>query len=219
MTLLQLKRIPPSITSKAAIRDPVIDLDTSGRALKSEGFFEIASALVKAIEYEDDNGKIARLEDLCLRDNQIDTRSLSHLARIISLSARDLRDLDLSENLITITTDDEVAVWEDFLNSFSNCCVLRRIDLSGNALGSRAFEVLTRVYGQEDPVDLTLTPDVEASFEKPGLGLGGINQAGIELGSPIRKLSIASSAEKYEDNAENMSLVAVDPKDCSQHGL
>lgn len=219
MTSLQLKRIPPGITSKAAIRDPVIDLDTSGRALTSEGFFEIASALVKAIEYEDDNGKIARLEDLCLRDSQIDTRSLIHLARIISLSAHDLRDLDLSENLITITTDDEVAVWEDFLNSFSNCCVLRRIDLSGNALGPRAFEVLTRVYGKEDPVDLALTPDVEASFEKPRMGLWGTNQAGSELGSPFRKLSIASSAEKYEDNAEIMSLGAVDQKDCSRHGL
>lgn len=219
MTLLQLKRIPPSISSKAAIRDPVIDLDTSGRALTSEGLVEIASALVKSIEYEDDKGKIARLEELCLRDTQIDTRSLPCLARIISLAAHDLRDLDLSANLITITTDDEVAAWEVFLKSFSNCCVLRRIDLSGNALGPRAFEVLTRVYGKEDPVDLALTPDIDASFEKPTLVLGGIYQAGSDLGFPLRKSSITSSAEKDEDDAENMSLATVDQKHGSRHGL
>lgn len=219
LTLLQLKRIPPSITSKAAIRDPVIDLDASGRALTSEGLFEIASALVKSIKYEDDHGKIARLEELCLRDSQLDTRSLPHLARIISLAAHDLRDLDLSENLITITTDDEVAAWEDFLNSFSNCCVLRRIDLSGNALGSRAFEVLARVYGKEDPVDFALTPNVDPYLEKPTMGLGGINQAGTVLGSPVRKLSIASNAEKNEEDAENVSLAAVYQKDGSRHGL
>lgn len=219
MTSLQLKRIPPSITSKAAIRDPVIDLDTSGRALTSEGLFEIASALVKSIEYEDGNGKIARLEELCLRDNQIDTRSLPHLARIISIAAHDLRDLDLSENLITITTDDEVAAWEDFLESFSDCYVLRRIDLSGNALGSRAFEVLTRVYGKEDPVDLALTSDLDAYFQKPTIGLGGIDRAGSELGIPVGKLSIVSGAEKDEDDAETVSLAAVGQKDGSRHGL
>lgn len=212
-----LKRIPPSITSKAAIRDPVIDLDASGRALTSEGLFEIASALVKSIKYEDDNGKIARLEELCLRDSQLDIRSLPHLARIITHAAHDLRDLDLSENLITITTDDEVAAWEDFLNSFSNCCVLRRIDLSGNALGSRAFEVLARVYGKEDPVDFALTPDVDAYLEKPTMGLGGINQAGTVLGSPVRKFSIASSVEKIEEDAENVSLAVVYQKDGSRH--
>lgn len=217
--MLQLKRIPPSITSKAAIRDPVIDLDTSGRALTSEGLAEIASALVKTIKYEDNNGKIARLEELCLRDSKIDTRSLPHLARIISLAAHDLRDLDLSENSITITTVDEIAVWEDFLHSFSKCCVLRRIDLSGNALGSRAFEVLARVYGNEDPVDLILTPDMDASFVRPTMGIGGINQAGSVLGSPVRKLSIASIAEKDDNVAENVCLATVHQKDGSRHGL
>lgn len=187
--------------------------------MTSEGLFEIASGLVKSIGYEDENGKIARLEELCLRDSQIDNRSLPHLARIVSLAAHDLRDLDLSENLITITTDDEVEEWEDFLNSFSNCYVLRRIDLSGNALGPRAFEVLTRVYGKERPLDLALTPAQDATFEQRTMCWGGINQAATELGSSVRKLSIASSAEVDEDDAENMCLAAVDQKDGSRHGL
>ncbi|MCJ1469659.1 hypothetical protein MMC07_008295 [Pseudocyphellaria aurata] len=212
-----LKRIPPNITSKAAIRDPIIDLDVSGRALTNEGVFEIAAALVKSIEYEDDNGRVARLEELCLRDSQIDTASLPHLARIISSSAHDLRDLDLSENSITITTDDDASAWEYFLKSFSNCCVLRRVDLSGNKLSSRAFDVLTRIYGKEDPIDLTLSPEKYACFEKHTMGFGGFNQAVTELGSLTRKSSIASSAEKDEDDAENMSLAGVDQKHGSRH--
>lgn len=174
---------------------------------------------MKSIEYEDDNGRVARLEELCLRDSQIDTKSLPHLARIISSSANDLRDLDLSENSITITTDDDASAWEDFLNSFSNCCVLRRVDLSGNKLGPRAFDVLTRIYGHEDPIDLTLTPEVDACFEKHTMGLRGFSQAVTELESLTRKSSMASSAEKDEDEAENMSLAGVDQKHGSRHGL
>lgn len=163
--VLQLKRIPPSIGSKAAIRDPIVELDVSGRRLTSEGLLEFAPALLKSMEHNNENGKIVRLEELCLSECQIDSRSLLHLARIISLAAYDLRDLDLSENKITVTTHEEVAAWGAFLNAFSNCCVLRRIDLSGNLLGPRAFEVLARVYASENPVDLVLSDSVEESAE------------------------------------------------------
>lgn len=163
--VLQLKRIPPGIGSKAAIRDPIVELDVSGRRLTSEGLLEFAPALLKSMEHNNENGKIVRLEELCLRESQIDSRSLLHLARIISLAAYDLRDLDLSENKITVTTHEEVAAWGAFLSAFSNCCVLRRIDLSGNLLGPRAFEVLARVYASENPVDLVLSDSVEESAE------------------------------------------------------
>ncbi len=158
--------------------------------MTSEGLFEISPALVKSIEYEDKNGKIVRLEELCLRGNRLDTGSLPQIARIISLASYDLRDLDLSDNLITITSDEEVATWEDFLISFSNCCVLRRIDLSGNALGCRAFEVLARVYAMGNPVDLAQPDAIDQSHKKSTRSWRAVSQGGDEFVEQARRMSV-----------------------------
>lgn len=189
--MCQLKRIPPGIGSKAAIRDPIVELDVSGRRLTSEGLLEFAPALLKSIEHNNENGKTVRLEELCLRESQIDSRALLHLARIISLAAHDLRDLDLSENQITVTTHEEVAAWGAFLNAFSNCCVLRRIDLSGNLLGPRAFEVLARVYANENPVDLMLSDSI---------------QGGDELAKQARRLGISTNMERGQRRIESVAV-------------
>ena len=165
---------------------------------------EFAPALLKSMEHNNENGKIVRLEELCLRDCQIDSRSLLHLARIISLAAYDLRDLDLSENQITITTPEEVAAWGAFLNAFSNCCVLRRIDLSGNLLGSRAFEVLARVYANDDPVDLVLSDFVEESTENSSRSLRSASQGGDELTKQVRRLGIATNMGRGQQRIESV---------------
>ena len=217
---LQVKRIPPNTGSKAAFRDPIVELDASGRALTSEGLFEVASALTKSMSYEDDNGRVVRLEELCLRDSKLEIRSLPHLSRIISLAAHDLRDLDLSENMITVATDDEVRLWENFLTSFSDCCVLRRINLSGNALGYRAFEVLARVYGRQTSVDLTSVTNVAEPLEMSTRGSKNVSpiQMRDELEKRARILSLASHPEKERTGDETMSLAAVDQEESSRHG-
>ena len=138
----------------------MIELDVSGKDLTDEGFLEVASALVGAITYDGDQGKVARLEELCLRSNRLTIASLQALAPVIQVSCSDLRDLDISDNQITISSDAEVAIWEDFLTSFRKCCVLRRIDLSGNALGDRAFEVMLRVYAKEEPLNFASPSDL-----------------------------------------------------------
>ena len=145
----QLRRIPPGLNHKAALRDPGIDLDVSGKALADEGLKEVAEALIKSITYEDDNGKVVKLEEVSMKGNNITAKSLRLLGRVVASAAYDLRDLDLSNNSISIKTQEDAAAWEDFLLSFTKSCALRRIDLSGNALGSKAFELLAKVYGQE----------------------------------------------------------------------
>lgn len=209
--VLQLKRIPPGIGSKSAIRDPIVELDVSGRRLTSEGLLEFAPALLKSMEHSNVNGKTVRLEELCLRDCQIDSRSLLQLARIISLATYDLKDLDLSNNQIRVTTHEEVAAWGAFLNAFSNCCVLRRIDLSGNSLGTRAFEVLARVYANDNPVDLVLSDPVEESAENTTRSLRSTSQDEDELTKQARRLGIATNMERGQRRIESVVVDQTDP--------
>ena len=171
----------------------MIELDVSGKDLTNEGFSEVASALVEAISYDGDQGRVARLEELCLRSNRLTIASLQALTPVIGVSCSDLRDLDLSENQIAISSDADVAIWEDFLASFRNCCVLRRIDLSGNALGDRAFEVMVRVYAKEEPLNLVIPSHLEEAHHEE-------QSSTTEIGSVTRKtkkLSLGSNPGDY----------------------
>ena len=125
-----------------------------------------------------------------MKDNDLSTRSLEALTPIIRLAAHDLRDLDLSNNHIQINTTDEVAIWEQFLTSFEDCCTLRRLDLSGNSLGAKGFEVLLRVYAKETPVDVVLPSGSEQSHNYSESGYTD------HLGLSLRKLSLASEPEE-----------------------
>ena len=162
----KVKRLPPNSGSKAAFRDPTVELDVSGKKLTDAGFAKVAYALVESLGYDSDQGKVARLEELCLRDNHLHAKSLHALTPVIKLSSYDLRDLDLSDNNITINTDEDVATWENFLLSFSRCCVLRKIDFRGSALGSRAFEVLLRVYAKEMTVSTRLLDNTDVDHDQ-----------------------------------------------------
>lgn len=65
---------------------------------------------------------------------------------MIQLSARDLKELDISNNEINIVTVSDAQKWKYFLQSFGQCCVLKKIDFSGNSLGTWGIELLARVY-------------------------------------------------------------------------
>ena len=171
----------------------MIELDVSGKDITDEGFSEVASALVEAISYDGDQGRVARLEELCLRSNRLTVASLQALTPVIEVSCSDLRDLDLSENHIAIGSDAEVAIWEDFLTSFRKCCVLRRMDLSGNALGDRAFEVMVRVYAKEEPLDFVLPPDLEGAHHEERSSTTEI----IGVNRKTKKLSLGSNPDDH----------------------
>ncbi len=150
----QMKRSSPGPTSKAAVRDPYVELDVSGRQLTDDGFAELAHGLLSSINVDGEHGRVVRLEELSMADNDLTAGCLRPLGRTIRLATDDLRELDLSGNNITVATSEEASAWEEFLRSFQGCCVLRRLDFSGNPLGPRAFEIFTRVYGREKPFDL-----------------------------------------------------------------
>ncbi|KAL8829463.1 MAG: hypothetical protein Q9191_002004 [Dirinaria sp. TL-2023a] len=183
-----LKRTPPGLGSKAAFRDPVVELDVSGKALETAGLREIVPALVASIEYSGENGRVVKLEELCLRDNKLDISSLPALSQVIERASEDLIDLDLSHNLINVSTEGEAAIFESFLRSFADCCVLRRLDLSENTLSPRAFEVLTKVYGQEPAVDL-ITADYANGGSVP-------NKPETQTPESTRKVSKSSNLSK-----------------------
>lgn len=164
ITDLKAKRVPPGSGYKAALRDQVVELDVSTKQLKDDGFAEVALALTESIKYNGENGKVVVLEDLSLKDNGLTINSLKTLAPIISLTCNDLRDLDLSNNRISVETSEDILIWENFLRSFADVCVLRRLDLSGNPLGFKAFETLTRVYAKQQRLDLT-TSDYSTTAE------------------------------------------------------
>ena len=181
--------------------------------MTDEGFAEVASALVESLNYDGDQGRVVRLEELCLTNNRLSVTSLQALSPIIRLACNDLRDLDLSGNNITINTEAQVAIWEDFLMSFSPCCSLRRLDLSRNALGTRAFEVLTRVYAKQEAVDLVLPTGLDqvwSNERKASIGIAG-------LGRRIGKLSVISDSDDCGDDAD--SNINLDGQKSSRHGL
>lgn len=162
-----MKRVTAGPAARAAQRDPYVELDVSGRRLTDEGFAEIATALATTVSHEGEHGKVVRLEELCLAGNALTAGSLLALAKVVQDAAAELRDLDLSGNNISVTNVEDVLAWEEFLKSFRECFVLRRLDLGGNALGPWAFEILARVYGDEAPLDL-LALDEETEFSPDG---------------------------------------------------
>ena len=160
----QLKRLPGGPGYKAALRDPYVELDASGKKLGKQslkqnhdgddgldGFSELAAALISTLRSKE---KVVVLEELCLRGNRLRTTALKDLAEIVELAAGDLRDLDLSENDLVIESETDILAWERFLSSFSRCYMLRRLDLSSNSLGAKGFEVLAKMYGKEAPLEL-----------------------------------------------------------------
>ena len=209
------KRIPPASGSKAAQRDPVVEIDVSSKSLTDEGFFELARALIESILYDGEHGRVVRLEELCLRDAGLTPASLKHLSRIIQLACNDLRDLDLSNNDICINTPEEIAAWEWFLRSFSRCCVLRRVDLSGNNLGPKAFEILTRVYSGEQIIDMVL-PEHLASSNYDGFSPS--SAAPRDLSGLERKMSIVSESDDLASHDEEESGGTLGKHRAKRHG-
>lgn len=108
--------------------------------------------LIQGIQYKNDDypDGIVRLAELHLQGNNLTAESLKKLSSVISLSAGDLRELDLSDNKIEIREPEHRKVWQEFLECFQGCYVLKKLDLSRNPLGPRGAEILSRVYMQSE---------------------------------------------------------------------
>ncbi|GES61111.1 leucine rich repeat protein [Aspergillus terreus] len=146
------KRIPPGISSKAAARDPHVEIDLTGKELTDEGFLFFIDDLLECIQYRDEEHTegLARVTELHLQKNELTVQSLARLSEVIALSAGDLRELDLSQNNIRVKSPEEQIMWRDFLLSFKHCYMLKKLDLGSNPLGPAGVEILARVYIKSD---------------------------------------------------------------------
>lgn len=194
-----------------------MEIDVSGRGLTDEGFLETANALTTSAVFCGEHGKAVILEELGLKGNQLTAESLWALSRVVALSAHDLRDLDLSDNFISVVTTEEVAAWEVLLESFSGCCILRRIDLSGNPLGPRAFETLARVYGKEEPVDLLSLSDLKLNRDDSTTVFTSPTGGSTSLQQSMRRMSIGS--DDFVNDTEVASNTASHRRKGSRQGI
>ncbi|KAL3265028.1 hypothetical protein ABHI18_000152 [Aspergillus niger] len=151
------KRFPPedgnkSTSHEAALRDPVLEIDVTGKELTDEGFKQFIDVLIECIKYKHagHSKSIALVTELHLQGNQLTVESLAKLAEVVTLSEGDLRELDLSKNQLRIETAQDVEKWEAFLKAFKHCCLLKKLDLSGNPLGCLGLEHFARVYLKSD---------------------------------------------------------------------
>lgn len=192
---VQKKRIPPGTASKAAGRDPHVALDVSGKALTDAGFAEFIGDIIESLNHHDNehpNG-VLKLDELCLKDNGLTIASLKLLSDVVVLTAADLKDLDLSGNAITVTSLEDQITWKEFLESFSGSFVLKKLDLSGNPLSAKAFEILARVYIQSelDFIDLTENETPKATDESDPHGENSLD-------TRMEKLTVAVGKENLK---------------------
>ena len=149
--------------TKASEPSP-LEINLHGRSLTDKGLEEIAIALQEVLPLRPSGLPRYELEDLNLSDNGLTVESLPHLARVVRLAARSLRELDLSGNTIEINHTADSEAWEVFLDSFKQCELLSRLDLSGNELmGVRPFEVLARTFVKNARLDAVRATANEAS--------------------------------------------------------
>ncbi|KAL6233157.1 hypothetical protein BDW75DRAFT_252163 [Aspergillus navahoensis] len=188
------KRIPPGLGSKAAARDPTLEIDLTGKCLTDEGFAQFIDDLIECVRYRDEAHPVglAKVTEFYLQGNNLTVYSLAKLSEVIASNTGDLRELDLSNNDIRVVTAEEKAIWKLFLCSFKNCYVLMKLDLSGNPLGVAGLELFASVYIKSD-LDY-LEADADAIVrENLGLGSDGDSELAEEAGA--MKLGENSSKE------------------------
>ncbi|KAL4942665.1 hypothetical protein BDV06DRAFT_235264 [Aspergillus oleicola] len=190
------KRIPPSTGSKVAARDPTLEIDLTGKSLTDEGFAHFIDDLIECTTYRSPKHPLglAKVTEFHLSGNTLTVSSLAKLGTVIANNPGDLRELDLSANQIVIETDDEKRIWKGFLDSFKNCYVLQKLDLSGNPMGVKGLEILARVYVKSD-LDY-LEADADAIVrENHGLGQG--SEQKVALAEEVGSMNIG---EKNKEN-------------------
>lgn len=155
------------------LRDPMLEVDMANRRLTDEGLFVFIADLKELLLFKNEQYPqgIVKLTELHLQGNELTVRCLRELGQLIRLSARDLRELNLSNNKIFIkdySSRLEVQEWELFLRSFSQCCVLKKVDFGDNSLGDTGIDIFARVYTQSE-LDFinTSSPEEEERDEAP----------------------------------------------------
>ncbi|CAI7572054.1 unnamed protein product [Penicillium glandicola] len=172
------QHLPGGDGRDAKSRNSIVKIDLTGRKLTDEGFNIFIDALLETLQKEKDDEHpkgFARLFELHLGGNCLTVKSLPKLGMAIRLSTGDLRNLNLSQNCIEVSTAGQRAAWKYFLNSFEDCYMLKRVDFSENPLSTPGVEILARIYirsnlgfPQQDTVQLEKGHDPKVS-DSPGI--------------------------------------------------
>lgn len=111
--------------------------------LTDEGLQEVANGLKDALAQPE----TTRVTVLTLARNGLSAQSLLSLAEPLRRACVDLEELDLSNNNISVSNEQEARAFEDFLNALKGCGKLKKLNMSGNQLGGGlVFEVFAKVY-------------------------------------------------------------------------
>ena len=145
---IQKRRVP---NARSIGRDPTIEIDLSGKRLGDEAFDIFMNCLLECLNFRDEKHPegVFKVTGLRLRGNNLSAMSLTKLGQVVALSAGDLRELNLSDNLIVGAHDSEKTSWHLFLKSFGSCFVMKKLDLGNNPISTVAVEMLARAYMQQ----------------------------------------------------------------------
>ncbi|RDW65860.1 uncharacterized protein DSM5745_09599 [Aspergillus mulundensis] len=191
------KRIPPGIGSKAAARDPTLEIDLTGKCLTDEGFSQFIDDLIECVRYRDEAHPVglAKVTEFHLQGNNLTVHSMAKLGEIIAKNPGDLRELDLSNNDIRVVTAEEKDIWKSFLCSFKNCYVLTKLDISRNPLGVAGLEILANVYIKSDLEYLEADAD---AIVRENLGLAHDEDSALAEEANTLKIGENSSKENSD---------------------
>ncbi|KAF2153893.1 hypothetical protein K461DRAFT_311920 [Myriangium duriaei CBS 260.36] len=142
---------PPPVKSVSQTK---LDIKIPDKALTDAGFQPIAEAVVAALKARPD----LTLTELNLSGNELTYKSFDGLARIMRQSP-ELVSLNLSNNQVSIKTEEAVSEWEKFADAYWSSPRMNRLDLSDNKdLGGPAFESLARISASQ-MVDASIRRD------------------------------------------------------------
>ncbi|QKX63349.1 uncharacterized protein TRUGW13939_10519, partial [Talaromyces rugulosus] len=200
-------RHPMSDTFRSTkLRDTLLEIDMADKCLTDEGLCMFTADLKRLLEFKNDKypDGIAKLTGLNLQGNKLTVSCLRELGELIRLSAQDLRELNLSNNQITIKDYNsrvEAQEWELFLTSFSQCCVLKKVDFSDNSIGDTGMDIFARVYIQSE---LDFVNTYTSSSEDEGRDETPMSSASVsgpsdsrQSSSHRRKSSLAKDPKSY----------------------
>ena len=123
-----------------------MEIDIANKKLTDKDLSMFIDDLLECIREE-----LAKVTEFHVQGNSLTLKSLPKLGEAIALNAGELRELDISNNNINISPNPEdKAMWCQFLNSFKNCYMLKKLDLGGNPLGPVGLEILARIYIKSD---------------------------------------------------------------------
>ncbi|QDS75144.1 hypothetical protein FKW77_007847 [Venturia effusa] len=146
----QIERKVAKHAEKHPDESNLVEIDLNAKGLTDEGLCEVLDTVLTVLL----NFNNFHLEEFHLSKNGLTTGILPFLSKVIQQSSFDLRALDLSHNDIHVVTEEQARDWEEFLDSFRVCRVMRRLDLSGNDFSkSLGMEILSRVYFSHPYID------------------------------------------------------------------